>query len=857
MSDHRFSRPRLQPCRSPLRWGRRRATVSAAAIVAGAGMMVWVPGVAGSAGGATPSSPVGPISREAGALQGTLITATAPQAVMVPPAVAVGSGPVGLAFDSATHTLYSSDQNTNTVSVINTAKCNAHDSRGCRQRVHSIRLPKGANPQGIELDPATGTAYVADIGTNTISVIDTRICNSADLRGCGRTAASIRVPGGPLNLAVDEATDTVYAADFGTNFSGTTDTVSVINGATCNGERHSGCDQTPATVKVGRGPDAVAVDPATHTGYVTDNGATSEGDTVSVFNTATCDGTHHAGYRQAAETIGIGHGANWIAIDPGTHTAYTANNTDSTVSVINTAICNASRHSGCGQKTPTVTVGPGAYAVTVDQALHTVYVANFGDDTLSAINESTCDAAHRSGCGHVPPTSQVGDGPDFLVTAPATGTVYSANSVDNTVSVINAAACDATNTVGCRHPAPTATVGAYPFGIAVDQAHHSIYVANEGDNTVSVINAATCNAARRTRCRPAATIHVGSYPAGIAVDQATGTVYVVDSGDKTVSVINTAACNATHPAGCKPTPPVVHVGTGPAGVAINSRTDTVYVTDSGSTGDSTVSVINGATCNATHRAGCSQTPPSVTVGFGATELAVNDATDTVYVANFVNNQTDTAGDTVSVINGTTCNGRNHTGCAQTPATVTVGSYPYGIAIDQATNTIYVANNANAGEPGTLSAIKGATCDAANTTGCHLTPPILSGIGRAPGQMAYDPSTHTIYTANVNDATVSVVDVARRRPQAQPPRVAVGITPIAIAIDPGNHTIYVANLDPVGTVSILSETPVRTSPANQAEFHVSHRGNNVASRGEGSRPGAQGSLVATRPRRQSAMWHTGT
>jgi hypothetical protein len=37
-----------------------------------------------------------------------------------------------------------------------------------------------------------------------------------------------------------------------------------------------------------------------------------------------------------------------------------------------------------------------------------------------------------------------------------------------------------------------------------------------------------------------ATIHVGSDPQGVAVDSATGTVYVANSGSNTVSVISTS-----------------------------------------------------------------------------------------------------------------------------------------------------------------------------------------------------------------------------------------------------------------------------------------------------------------------------
>ena len=63
-------------------------------------------------------------------------------------------------------------------------------------------------------------------------------------------------------IAVDPATDTIYVANHADgDYPGT---VSVINGATCNGTDTSGCGQTPATTAAGFGAIGVAIDPATH-----------------------------------------------------------------------------------------------------------------------------------------------------------------------------------------------------------------------------------------------------------------------------------------------------------------------------------------------------------------------------------------------------------------------------------------------------------------------------------------------------------------------------------------------------------------------------------------------------------------
>ena len=63
----------------------------------------------------------------------------------------------------------------------------------------------------------------------------------------------------PEGVAVDQATDTVYVAN---NANGDAPaSVSVINGATCNGTHHSGCGRTPTKKPAGSGAFWVAVNP--------------------------------------------------------------------------------------------------------------------------------------------------------------------------------------------------------------------------------------------------------------------------------------------------------------------------------------------------------------------------------------------------------------------------------------------------------------------------------------------------------------------------------------------------------------------------------------------------------------------
>jgi YVTN family beta-propeller protein len=79
--------------------------------------------------------------------------------------------------------------------------------------------------------------------------------------------------------------------------------------------------------------------------------------------------------------------------------------------------------------------------------------------------------------------------------------------------------------------APAIAVGPSPQTVAVDPGINAVYVANSGDNSVSVIDSRTRSVTQ--------TIPVGKNP--LPVDPDSHTVYVGNFGDKTVSVIEAQA----------------------------------------------------------------------------------------------------------------------------------------------------------------------------------------------------------------------------------------------------------------------------------------------------------------------------
>ena len=243
------------------------------------------------------------------------------------------------------------------------------------------------------------------------------------------------------------------------------------------------------TIEVGTGPDGVAVDPASHTTYVTD----VDDDSVSVIDEAT---------KTVTATITVGGGPLTVAADPTSHIVYVTNGGNGTVSAINEAT---------GTVTATIPVGHGPDGVAMDSTSHLAYVANGGDGTVSAINEAT---------GKVIATIPVAADPDGVAVDPTTHTAYVANGGASTVSVINETTGKVTAAVH---------VGSNPDGVAVDTTSHTAYVANLG-GSVSVIDESSGTVT--------ATVPVGSDPDGVGVDPTSHTAYVANGGASTVSVIN-------------------------------------------------------------------------------------------------------------------------------------------------------------------------------------------------------------------------------------------------------------------------------------------------------------------------------
>ena len=266
------------------------------------------------------------------------------------------------------------------------------------------------------------------------------------------------------------------------------------------------------------------------------------------------------------------------------------------------------------------------------QDIHTVYVVNQGDNTVSMI-----DGRNNSNTGNY---IKVGKAPFAIGVNNFTNKIYVANSLDNTVSVI-----EAINNTKIRD----IKVGNAPFAIGVNNFTNKIYVANYNNDTVSVVDGINDT-------KVGDDIKVGKGPFAIGVDEFTQKVFVANRKDNTVSVID--ATNNTKIRDIK-------VGKAPAAIGVDEFTHKVFVANRN---DNTVSVID-ATNNTKIR--------DIKVGYGPRAIGVTDEyLDTIYVAKALD-------DSVSVINLSSYTTLHND--------IKVGDYPTAIGIDSDTETIYVTN----------------------------------------------------------------------------------------------------------------------------------------------------------------------
>jgi YVTN family beta-propeller protein len=314
--------------------------------------------------------------------------------------IGVGSSPQGIAYDSGKGEVFVANSGSDTVSVISDTSDTV---------VANISVGAGASPAGLAYDPAKGEVFVVDgEGSPTVTVIsDETNAVVAEIRGAGGYY--------PTGIVYDSDKGEIFVANHNS-------TISVISDAS---------DTIVATVYVGHTPVGLAFDPAKGEVFVTNplsnytSGKVASG--VSVISDVN---------NSVIAIVNVGGGPNpeGLAYDPVKGEVFVADGNSTSVRVIsdtnNSIVANV-----------------------------TLEAESAGDATEAGV----LGAAYDSAEGEI----FVADGWDYL---------------PNAVSVIS----DTTNAV-----VATFDVGYGPVGVAYDSGKGEVFVANSDDNTVSVISDAT------------------------------------------------------------------------------------------------------------------------------------------------------------------------------------------------------------------------------------------------------------------------------------------------------------------------------------------------------------------------------
>jgi DNA-binding beta-propeller fold protein YncE len=738
-------------------------------------------------------------------------------------AAPTGDGPSAVAVDPATHTAYVGNgfnangpvTGGNTVSVIDTRRCRADDVRACAGPWPTVTV--GTEPSTLAVDRATHTLYVTNSADNTVSVVDGRACNGVRTGGCDQTPATVPVGAFPLGVFADPRTQSVYVGSFDDG------TVSVFSSATCNGARHDGCPTAPPpSFAVDDGPGDVDVNQRTHTAYVT----TLTG--LTAFDTRTCNAATQSGCEDTGTftlcTDCFGPFAS--AVDPRTNTIYQGDG-DTSIAAIDGRSCNAENLDGCETAAFGVVELPRVFIehvlwIAVDSRRHTVYGAQHKNASVVVIDTRICNGTQTERCSTLDLRSvHTGPNPQGLALDPRTHTLYVADQVGDSLTVIDASGCNAETATGCRRRPPSVPVpGA--GAIAVDSSQHTAYVATAGEaadrGAVAMIDTRRCNAGRLAGCHstPPA-IEVEGSTQAIATDPATRTLYVataLDGSTGTVSILDLRACDATPTTKCAVSATVPIQDGAPTSLAVNPRTHAVYVGATTPEDDSTVSVFNGSTCNATTTTGCDDgrgvmtfgppRGPSEACGGWDVAVAVNATTNTVYATN--TEGCGGRGENVSVFDGSTCGATDRSGCGPPEAVTVAGHNPTDLVVDRRTNTVYTALLADGEFASSLAVIDGASCNAVDTSGCERPPALAPTVFGSRG-VALDPTGPRAYVTNIQDTSVSIVNTRRchatetsgcSRPTSALP---ADDYPSGIAVEPDFGTAYVTS-GVKGTVSVI-------------------------------------------------------
>ncbi len=344
-------------------------------------------------------------------------------------------------------------------------------------------------------------------------------------------------------------------------------------------------------------------------------------------------------------------------------------------------------------------------------------------------------------------TITVGKQPSQLAVNPAAHLLYVVNDGDDTVSVIDTEALVVKKVV---------SVGSNPTSIASNPAANLVYIANRGSGTLTVLSPTTT-----------ATWKVGGAPAFLTVDSILNQLYVLDENANQIVVFNATTGKAITS---------ISTGTQPTAMAVNTATHALFVACTGSSGS--VVVIDG-----THNQvlttvnGIPTFVTSIVVDSNSNVAGMVSPTQNAYV-------------TINAANGYSVFTQNGGNGNNDPIAVSFDPGGLFFYMDSNFGAIWFADEsgeiefANAYYTNELGGAAMAVNPSTNQVGAlynsslgwgffiiNLTNPIDTiylhdlPTGTHPSAVVFDPFTSRVFVSNTGDGTVSAADVSPVLPVA--------------------------------------------------------------------------------------------
>jgi YVTN family beta-propeller protein len=313
----------------------------------------------------------------------------------------------------------------------------------------------------------------------------------------------------------------------------------------------------------------------------------------------------------------------------------------------------------------------------------------------------------------------------------------------------------------------TVPVGSYPVNAAVDPNTHKLFVANDADDSVSVIDGNTYKVENTV-------MNVGAAPSAVAVDPRTARVFIGNFQGSSVSAMDAVT---DHNLGYASTYDAQFITSGQSAVnlAVDSKNQKVYAGDRGS---GQLSEISEGSMALTRDNTAVETDPGPT-GSQPNGIALDTGRKLIFIS-------DLGDDRLSVLS---------TGGA-IKGTISLEQYggaPDALYYEEGTNRLFVAMWSVAGATGNdarygqILVLNGSTLKKIDSIPMDIDP----------SDIAADPADHVIVVANqasgqggladpgtltfINDKTLKVEQT-----------VPVGLTTTGVAIDRATHTVYAVN-----------------------------------------------------------------